>query len=387
MVQCFGRCPLANRAGMIAKDTGPMATASSMPSAPAFAVLALCASGCAGRSTGMISLADGVAPFRDRFNAATERARFVAILSPTCGPCVAGAVAVNETIVKGFSATDVDVSVVWIDVLPTDDAAAARRSASVFEGTLVAQYHDPNQLLGNAIAEGLIARPPAWDVYLFYPPGARWEEAPPKPVDWRHQLSGETAQASRFKTGDALAADLHVALERLGGAAKRPAPDKDRLARANAEATMRIGQADRENARDRDQCARCRSSGMIGQCSISGWRSVIARRIPDQDGTLTNRFEMSGGAGHPPASDVNGGDARRVFAVEGMACSNCMTRVAGHALSQAGVARVEVDFDARRLIVYTSQESGSALETLPIHLEAGGFHVTPLVLESHPDLH
>jgi hypothetical protein len=40
----------------------------------------------------LISLAESTSPFRERFNAASDRPRFVAILSPTCGPCVSGAV-------------------------------------------------------------------------------------------------------------------------------------------------------------------------------------------------------------------------------------------------------------------------------------------------------
>ena len=29
---------------------------------------------------------------------------------------------------------------------------------------------------------------PAWDVYLAYPAGARWDDEPPAPAFWHHQL-------------------------------------------------------------------------------------------------------------------------------------------------------------------------------------------------------
>lgn len=34
---------------------------------------------------------------------------------------------------------------------------------------------------------------PAWDVYLLFPRGARWNaDLPPRPNFWMHQLSGVT---------------------------------------------------------------------------------------------------------------------------------------------------------------------------------------------------
>jgi len=44
--------------------------------------------------------------------------------------------------------------------------------------------------------QGALQLPPgslAWDVYLIYPPGVKWEKEPPKPVYWQHQLDIRTA--------------------------------------------------------------------------------------------------------------------------------------------------------------------------------------------------
>jgi len=48
----------------------------------------------------------------------------------------------------------------------------------------VPQFWDGEQLLGFAVSRSLGMTPdyPAWDIYLFYPPGAKWtEEGLPRP--------------------------------------------------------------------------------------------------------------------------------------------------------------------------------------------------------------
>ena len=137
----------------------------------------------------------------------------------------------------------------------------------------VARLADRKRLLKAivAFADGLLSKPPAWDIYLFYPRGARWAEAVPKPIEWMHQLGGGVAEMSRYRTEARLAAGMHAAMTELGFDAARPAPDGDQLARARATATARIGQAACGATAGGDgQCPRCAASGSIGQCSISG---------------------------------------------------------------------------------------------------------------------
>ncbi len=53
----------------------------------------------------------------------------------------------------------------------------------------------------------------AWDVYLVYPPGATWDDDPPVPAAWRHQLGDSSwADAAHYRTGEALFADLRAAV-------------------------------------------------------------------------------------------------------------------------------------------------------------------------------
>lgn len=59
---------------------------------------------------------------------------------------------------------------------------------------------------------GLSVFCPAWDVYLIYPPGVRWEKTPPAPAYWQHQL-GKCATAPRLD-GKTFAAELRKMLDR-----------------------------------------------------------------------------------------------------------------------------------------------------------------------------
>jgi hypothetical protein len=53
----------------------------------------------------------------------------------------------------------------------------------------------------------------AWDVYLLYPPGVRWEGAtPPAPAFWMHQLQALSSSAIPSLDGAVFAARAHALL-------------------------------------------------------------------------------------------------------------------------------------------------------------------------------
>ncbi len=94
---------------------------------------------------------------------------------------------------RGTSAPDLRAYVVWLPILPDDDAAAAARASARCAGPRVLHYWDPDRALGDALGKAL-AIPPrrdgprvAWDVYLLFRPGARWGSAP---AFWMQQLDG-----------------------------------------------------------------------------------------------------------------------------------------------------------------------------------------------------
>lgn len=127
----------------------------------------------------------------------------------------------QESILKKFPDTDVSVSIIWIEMLPTDSRAAAENMAASIHDSRVVHYFDPRgaRLAGDAFAEGIIrdGAGPAWDVYFFYDKNAEWHDAPPRPAEWWHQLSGgKRADPTRF-AGGIVGEKLHDALHRLTG--------------------------------------------------------------------------------------------------------------------------------------------------------------------------
>lgn len=69
------------------------------------------------------------------------------------------------------------------------ERAAVASAHRLDRSRLGAHFHDRDRAVGTAVAEMLGGRGKvAWDIYLFYPPGIRWEAAPPAPAAWFHQL-------------------------------------------------------------------------------------------------------------------------------------------------------------------------------------------------------
>ncbi len=81
--------------------------------------------------------------------------------------------------------------VAWVPMLPADSLAAAQAAGtSLPPDDRVAYGWDDAGALGDPFAQALGLSSRAWDVYLLYPAGARWDGAlPPPPTRWMHQLS------------------------------------------------------------------------------------------------------------------------------------------------------------------------------------------------------
>jgi hypothetical protein len=114
-----------------------------------------------------------------------------------------------------FPEADISVSVVWINMLPSDNADTAKQSALIVDDDRARHFYDPERRVGQAVAlslgePGMIA----WDIYLFYAAGQEWLASMPAPTHWAHQLSGERWH-DHFHWGDDLHAELHRAMREL----------------------------------------------------------------------------------------------------------------------------------------------------------------------------
>ncbi len=339
---------------------------------------------------GMISLDNSLQPLIERFNADRDKPRLVAIVSATCGACVAGAIAVNESVVNAYPSADVSIFIVWIDILARDDYAAAQRMAGIFNDPRVRQFHDPNRLAGDVFAKGLLDQPPAWDIYLLYAasPQQLWVDYPPKPTDWMHQIGFRAADPARRRGGHDLVVGLYDAMSDLGfDPVIESPPTEQKIAAAVRATNAVVNSALREASAENPalgalvQCDRCAKAGFVGQCSLAGFRHIVAipEQIGDDPAALGFLIAGTNTADTPMGFDPRLGPISGeviVLDVEGMRCPDCPSKLALSVLYLPGVKRVTVDFDAREARVTIDPPNRTNPETLIAAIEQSGFSAT-----------
>jgi hypothetical protein len=110
---------------------------------------------------------------------------------------------VQQEVLEQVDSDDLSVFAVWMPVLGSDNAAAARGAESLLPDDRVTHYWDDDSSLGKLYGRLLSlprGRKLAWDIYFVYASGIRWEEEPPLPTQWMHQLSRD----ERLLNGDTL---------------------------------------------------------------------------------------------------------------------------------------------------------------------------------------
>lgn len=126
---------------------------------------------------------------KDEFNKASDTVRVLAILSPTCGPCQRGRGIVNEVFDK-HSSDRLKGFVIWLPMKPKDSAQTAQlESTKLKDERISVRGWDAKRTIADLFAGPLKLRGTAWDVYLVYAAGIKWEGTePPQPTYWMHQL-------------------------------------------------------------------------------------------------------------------------------------------------------------------------------------------------------
>jgi copper chaperone len=133
----------------------------------------------------------GPGELRDWFNASSASVRIVSLLSPTCPFCQRGH-RILKTVFGKTDSSDLKAFLVWLPMLSGDDPQAALRQGATFQDPRLTEGWDPNREMGDLFARTLALRGAAWDVYLVYDRGVRWEGTePPAPSFWMHQLEEE----------------------------------------------------------------------------------------------------------------------------------------------------------------------------------------------------
>ena len=105
-------------------------------------------------------------------------------------------------------------------MLDNDSLEAALPSVSNLSDRRFRHFYDQNQIVGKEIArsigwDGHVA----WDTYLFYAPYTEWNNVPPAPEHWMHQLKDSWADKKHFSRGRDLVNALTNAMMALTGKA------------------------------------------------------------------------------------------------------------------------------------------------------------------------
>ena len=125
---------------------------------------------------------------RTQFNHSSDKVRIVALLSPSCSACRSGHAVIGQ-ILKKFPSPKLQAILIWEPMKEADSAAAASKQASAIDDTRLVQGWNGNKAVGELFAKTLDLHEIAWDVYLIYKPGVKWDAGqPPRPTFWMHQL-------------------------------------------------------------------------------------------------------------------------------------------------------------------------------------------------------
>lgn len=137
-----------------------------------------------------LKILSSIDELKNLFNKQTGKVKFVAILSSTCGWCLQGAQAVQQTVIENMREKDMSVIVVWTNMLKSDDKDNAYRAASMFKDPSIVQYFDSENKFGDIVARRLNPKgEKAWDIYMFFDKEDQWTNSIPRPFEYAHQLS------------------------------------------------------------------------------------------------------------------------------------------------------------------------------------------------------
>lgn len=136
------------------------------------------------------TLDEDLTQLKAEFNAMTNKVRLVFISGPSCGICLRGMDDLNQSIVASVQEDPrVHTFVLYVPTMGAEEKHAAA-AIPLLLGPRVTHLWDPRGRSGLEFQEALGIQAYAWDVWMIYEPGARWDQdqPPPAPGYWEHQL-------------------------------------------------------------------------------------------------------------------------------------------------------------------------------------------------------
>ena len=118
---------------------------------------------------------------------------------------------VQRHVVKQIPDDRLAVYVVWGPMLGEENEADARQATRHLPDPRVANFWTPTHALATALEQPLgLHGERAWDTFLLYAPGRRWEDAPPAPDYFMHV--NKPLPPERRLNGDTLAEQVRKLL-------------------------------------------------------------------------------------------------------------------------------------------------------------------------------
>lgn len=122
----------------------------------------------------------------------------------------------QQELIDRYPDDSLSVFFVWAPMLETDNEDAARKTAGRFSARRVTQFFDPGMRVGERFRKQVFpdaydqayaslpedhwlresmpllkarhAGGPEWDIYMFFEPGLKWDDAPPRPTRYVRHL-------------------------------------------------------------------------------------------------------------------------------------------------------------------------------------------------------
>lgn len=159
----------------------------------AFILLAACGRGQASSpaqpaASGYVTLDPSLKRLQDDFNADVGDVRLLYIVGGTCPVCLRGMDDLGNALIAERDNPRLRTFVVYVPALGAR-ATDIQPTVSLLPGDYVSRYWDPRGASGRLFDQTLNTGGFAWDVWMVYAAGRRWEGAePPSPDFWMDQL-------------------------------------------------------------------------------------------------------------------------------------------------------------------------------------------------------
>lgn len=141
--------------------------------------------------TGVVTLDRHLGQLIEDFNRKTDQVRLVFIVGPTCPVCKRGLKEMSELVLPVLPPeSELSIFIVHVPALEANRGDIAA-TFDLFDDSRATHYWDDMGTSGIRFQRTLGLPSYAWDVWMIYAPGEKWDvKDPPQPQRWWHQLKG-----------------------------------------------------------------------------------------------------------------------------------------------------------------------------------------------------